>query len=50
MYFFSVALRFSLSVGVSSPPGMEKSVGTNLNLRTWAALETDFLFVSSMHF
>jgi hypothetical protein len=39
-----------LSVDVNSPPGMEKSTGTSLNLRMCAARDTDFLLVASMHF
>ena len=50
LYFSSVTLRFSFIVGVSSPPGNEKSSPSNLNFRIWAALETDFLFVASIQF
>lgn len=49
MYFFSVTFLFSFRVGVSSPPGIEKSVAISLNLRMCAARDTDFLFVASMH-
>ena len=47
-YFFSVTFLLSLRVGVSSPPGTEKSSGRSLNLRMCAALDTDFLLVASM--